>query len=240
MHHLHSTKISLTLFFVFLLSTVKAQYSTSSNLPDHDNNPYYFGILLGTNRASNKLTYHPSFRDESSKVGSINSIEDAGFQFGLYATLQLSKRFELRFYPVNLFFSQPRLEINFTDTTITKQAPLGSVTMSFPLQVRFRSDRINNFRVYSLAGIKYDYLLSTNNDPGISIPFKRSDFGVETGIGFQFFFPYFILSPEIKYSYGISNIHNRKPNEEYSKLINRMSNRMIMFSLHFEGGIFNF
>lgn len=251
MHHLHSTKISLSLFFVFLLSTVKAQYSTSSNLPDHDDKPYYFGIILGSNSSYHKLTYHPSFRNETSKVGSIQSSNSNGVQLGLHVNLQLSRRFDLRFYPLKLIFANQKLTITDTSlkanllvtepNTINDPLNLSETIMSFPLQIRFKSDRINNFRFYSVAGIKYDMLLNYGTFSNkTTIPFKRSDFGIETGIGFQFFFPYFILSPELKYSYGINNVHKRDPNEQYSTLINRISNRMIMFSLHFEGGIFSF
>src|SRR5690606_21137727 len=93
-----------------------------------------------------------------------------------------------------------------------------SITMSFPLQVRLKSDRINNFRVYTLAGMKYDYDLAskagTKNSENI-VKVKKSDFGVEAGIGFQFFFRYFILSPEIKFSYGLSNMHVRDETLKY-------------------------
>jgi hypothetical protein len=90
-----------------------------------------------------------------------------------------------------------------------------------------------------LAGIKYDYDLAGNsgaaNNPNI-IKVKKSDYGIEGGIGFQFYFPYFILAPEVKFSYGLSNVHNRDEQLIYSSVIDRMNSRMIMFSLHFEGG----
>jgi hypothetical protein len=65
---------------------------------------------------------------------------------------------------------------------------------------------------------------------------KKNDYGVEGGIGFQFFLPYFILSPEIKFSYGLSNIHARDADLIYSSVVDKMNSRMLMFSLHFEGG----
>jgi len=111
--------------------------------------------------------------------------------------------------------------------------------MSFPVQVRLKSDRINNFRVYTLAGWKYDFDLASNsgarNTENI-VKVKKGDYGVEGGIGFQFFFPYFILSPEIKFSYGLSNVHSRDESLRYSNVIDRMNSRMLLFSLHFEGG----
>jgi hypothetical protein len=68
------------------------------------------------------------------------------------------------------------------------------------------------------------------------VKLKKTDYGVEGGIGFQFFFPYFILSPEIKFSYGLSNVHSRDESLRYSNVIDKMNSRMLLFSVHFEGG----
>ena len=62
-----------------------------------------------------------------------------------------------------------------------------------------------------------------------------SDLSIEAGLGFQFFFPVFILSPELKISEGIKNIHSRDPNLQYSNVIDKLKSRMIIFSLIFEG-----
>jgi hypothetical protein len=107
------------------------------------------------------------------------------------------------------------------------------------LQVRLKSDRINNFRVYSLLGAKYDYDLASNagaRNADDFVKVKKGDFGVEAGVGFQFFFKYFIFSPEIKISQGLSDVHVRDSNLKYSAVIDQMKSRMIMFSLQFEGG----
>ena len=48
------------------------------------------------------------------------------------------------------------------------------------------------------------------------------DWSIEAGIGFQFFFPVFILSPELKISNGIINVHHRDPNLIYSSTIDKL------------------
>jgi Outer membrane protein beta-barrel domain len=114
-----------------------------------------------------------------------------------------------------------------------------SIVMSFPLQARLKSDRINNFRVYALAGVKFDYDLASNSGATNSEDFikvKKTDYGVEMGVGFQFFFKYFIFSPELKVSQGLTNVHIPDQANKYSDVIDQMKSRMIMFSLQFEGG----
>ena len=94
-------------------------------------------------------------------------------------------------------------------------------------------------RFYSLAGVKYDYDLASNagaRNADDFVKVKKGDFGVEAGVGFQFFFKYFIFSPEIKISQGLTDVHVRDPNLKYSAVIDEMKSRMIMFSLQFEGG----
>jgi hypothetical protein len=90
-----------------------------------------------------------------------------------------------------------------------------------------------------ISGIKYTFDVASDSRsrqaPGL-ISISPTDFQFEYGAGIQFFFPYFILSPEVKFSYGLSNVHARDEQLIYSSVIDRMNSRMIMFSLHFEGG----
>ena len=110
--------------------------------------------------------------------------------------------------------------------------------LGFPVQLKFLSDRIDNFRVYMLAGVNYQYDLASNataRKADDMVKLRPYDFSVEAGIGFQFFFPVFILSPELKISNGIINEHSRDPNLIFSNNIDKLRSRMIVFSLIFEG-----
>ena len=224
------------------LCSTHAQRSVELNLPDHDDKLYYFGIVLGFNSSHYNITHHPYFlqRDTISVVESQNS---GRIHLGIMANLQLTKHLDLRAYPLNLIFSEKvfgytqKLPSEAT-STFEKQS-VESIVMSFPFQVRLKSDRINNFRVYTLAGMKYDFDLASNSGARNSdniVKVNKTDYGLEGGIGFQFFFPYFILSPEIKFSYGLTNVHSRDESLRYSNVIDKMNSRMILFSLHFEGG----
>ncbi len=242
MQHIYRRKIVLlTLSLIVMLSTF-AQRAIELNLPDHDEKKYYFGIILGYNRSHYNVTHHPYFlsRDTISVVNSQNS---GRIHLGIMANWQLSQHLDLRFYPLNLIFSEKKFgytqKYTSDPSTAYETQNVESIVMSFPLQVRLKSDRINNFRVYTLAGLKYDFDLASNSGARNSdniVKVNKSDYGLEGGIGFQFFFPYFILSPEIKFSYGLTNVHSRDESLRYSNVIDKMNSRMILFSLHFEGG----
>ncbi len=242
MYHLYWRKIAVAAILLTTVYSSNAQRAVELNLPDHDNKPYYFGIVLGFNSSHYNITHHPYFlqRDTISVVESKNSNR---IHLGIMANLQLTKHLDLRAYPLNLIFSEKVFGYtqklpSETTSTVEKQS-VESIVMSFPFQVRLKSDRINNFRVYTLAGMKYDFDLASNSGARNSdniVKVNQSDYGLEGGIGFLFFFPYFILSPEIKFSYGLSNVHSRDESLRYSNVIDKMNSRMILFSLHFEGG----
>jgi hypothetical protein len=63
---------------------------------------------------------------------------------------------------------------------------LTSTIFSLPLQLKFNSDRIDNFRVYMLGGVTYDADLASNSNERNAktlSSLKRNDYAVELGVG---------------------------------------------------------
>src|ERR1700730_6082904 len=211
------------------------------NLPDHDDKFYHLGIALIYNNSHFQVSAHPQFL-QSDSVLSINPVNTGGFGLAGMHTFRLSPHFEFRVVFPQLMFSYKNLTYNvkypsFGEQTLaTKQVE--SILLGFPVQIKFLSDRINNFRVYMLGGFNYQYDLASNASARKAddlVKLKPYDFSIEAGIGFQFFFPVFILSPELKISNGLINVHSRDPNLIYSNTIDKLKSRMIVFSLIFEG-----
>jgi len=208
---------------------------------EHDAKPYYFGITLGFNIASFHAEPHPRFLQYDS-VYVAKPLTSGGFQLGLLATARLTNRFELRFNPQLLFternlFYKLKYADPFEETdSVTKKVE--SVITTFPLQLKFFSDRIGNFRVYMVGGVKADIDLASNARAKRAeelVKIQKYDYGFEAGLGCNFYFPSFILSPEIKISNGLKNIHSRDENLKYSNVLDRISSRMIIFCIHLEG-----
>lgn len=212
------------------------------NLPDHDSKLYHFGINLGVNKSHFSFTHHPQFLTQDS-ITVIESINSTGINLAWLVNLNLSPHFDLRTYPLNLTFSEKAFEYALT----YPDAPAGeskltikkvqSITLSLPLQVKFSSDRIDNLKVYTIAGVKFDYDMASNADKKNAddlIKLKKFDYSVEGGIGFHFYFPYFVLSPELKVNWGLSNLHSRNPTLKFSSNVDQIYSRMITFSLTVE------
>jgi hypothetical protein len=229
---------------ILLFSTsAVAQLRNQLNLPESDEKNFHIGIVImgSTNRF--QLSQHPYFLQRDSIL--VTSPQNTtGLGLGGMFTLRLNKRFELRtIFPQLLFVNKSiSYTLKYPNLSYGEQPVMiknvESIVLGLPLQVKFRSDRIDNFRVYMMGGVKVEYDLSSkanakNADDLVKL--QPIDYGIEAGVGFNFYMPYFILSPEIKISNGLSNSHSRDPNLKFSNVIDKIHTRMIVFSLIFEG-----
>jgi hypothetical protein len=229
---------SVFIFFSLLSLTSNAQKQLFQE--DHDFKPYYFGITLSAASTRFQTELHSQFLQQDTILVA-EPANSGGFALGLTATVHLTNRFEGRFNPQLMFTDRSiSYKLRFADgdmgTEVVKK--IESVIVSFPLQVKFNSDRIGNFRVYMLGGGKVDYDLASNARARKAedlVKIKKLDYGIEAGMGFNFYFPSFILSPEIKISNGLGNIHSRDENLKFSNVLDRIQSRMIVFSIHLEG-----
>jgi hypothetical protein len=168
----------------------------------------------------------------------VESVNNPGINLAWLVNVRMSNHFDIRLHPLDLTFSEKAFIYSQKydeDSSVTKKVQ--SITLSFPVHIAFSSDRINNFKVYTIAGGKFDYDLASNAGASKAedlIKLNRSDLSVELGLGFHIYFPYFVLSPEIKLSSGLTNLHARDPNLKYSNVIDKINSRMITFSLTVE------
>jgi hypothetical protein len=218
-----------------------AQLRDYLNLPDHDSKRYYLGIGFMYLNTHLQVSAHPKFLQDDS-ILYVNPGNSGGFGVSGMFTFRLAEHFEFRFAFPEFMFASNTISYHVTNpppgeqVLATKQ--IQSLLLGFPAQVKFLSDRINNFRVYMLGGINYRYDLASNSSARKAenlVKLSSSDMSIEAGVGFQFYFPVFILSPELKISEGIKNIHSRDPNLQYSNVIDKIKSRMVVFSLIFEG-----
>ena len=229
----------IILLIIFLLSiafTVSAQRPLL-NMPDHDQQRYYFGITFGLNYSVYNINYTEAFATTDT-FKRIQPHWQPGFNMGLIGNLKLTNFIDLRFVP-SLAFAEKNLEYEYgypTDSTVNKT--IESIYMHLPLQLKFKSDRIKNFRFYGLGGGKFDYDLRANarsHRPDEFLKVSAVDWGFEAGVGFEFYYPEFIFSPEIKLSQGLTNQLFPDHHLQLTNAINSLHTRMIVISIHLEG-----
>lgn len=226
-------KRSAVILWCFLLTGMGA---FAQGLGHYENRPYYFGITLGYNNAFFKIKHTSAFLQNDSLLV-VQPLHSSGFDLGLLGNLSLNNRFDLRLNP-NLIFAEQALHYVFRQDSGVQNKNVESILASFPLQVKFKSDRVGNFRMYLMAGVKFDYDLAANvhaRKADDLVQISPYDLGYEAGFGFEFYLPYFIFSPEIKISNGARDIHLRQPGNIYSNRIGEILSRMVVISIHLEG-----
>lgn len=236
---LYGRKVTLLLLFAFACVVAKAQKfgADSYNFREFDQKSYYFGITLGYNTS----TYKP-FRSKdfinSDSILAILGQNGPGFNLGIVTNLKIGNYFDLRFLPTlsfverNLRYMKDPQQQVFSDRTVE------SVFVEMPFHVRYKSAPYHDIRLFVIAGVKYAFDVASESrarQAETLVKIAPNDFSVEYGAGIQFFFPYFIFSPEFKVSQGIGNILIYNPNLEESTVLEKLLSRTFTVSLHFEG-----
>lgn len=197
---------------------------------------YYFGITLGVNSTRYRIDRDLALINNDS-VRTVNSLAGPGFNLGIVANVKLGKHFDFRFLLPTLSFADRKLQYLMTNNSIVEKR-IESVFLEFPVHFRYKSKPYKDFRVFVVAGAKYSIDLASNSRARQTedlVRINQHDLAIEFGVGFQVFFPYFILSPEVKFSYGVYNIHSRRSQLVYSSVVDELFSRGFAISLHFEG-----
>lgn len=236
--HIFWSKIILTVFIIiFSFSFSSAQRNGANfNFNAFNKKTYYFGITLGYNSSFYRIVHDNSFiLNDSVKV--LESATGPGFNLGIVTNIKFGENFDFRFNLPTLSFAERRFEYTLASKEIQKRT-VESVFIDFPVQFRYKSKPYHDIRAFVIFGGKYSIDLASNSRARQAedlIKIQRQDLLLELGFGFQIFFPYFILSPEIKFSHGLLNIHDRNAGLIYSRVIDRLFARGFTISVHFEG-----
>jgi len=233
----------LLLVFVLIYSSAMTQPPKSKNLPGYDRRLFNFGFVIGLNSAHMELKRSgPNNVSDSLLVIAVDP--QSGFNLGIVSSFSLAEHLKLRFVPT-LSFAQRNLEYYYkldNNEWVTEIKAIESTYVEFPLSLKYKSKRLNNFSAYLISGGKYSIDLvadegidnSKNSPDEIVIKMKRSTFQFEIGTGADFYLEYFKFGIEIKMSYTLGNTLIQD-NTIYSAPIEGLIPRMFSLSFTFEG-----
>jgi hypothetical protein len=162
------------------------------------------------------------------------------------SNLRINDYFHLRLL-VDLSFGQRDLKYWMVKDTsaanpviTTHVMKISSAYIEFPLLLKYKSMRLNNFSPYLIGGINPKIDLAAQKEikeeemPKIKL--NRFDIAYELGSGIDFYLPYFRLSAELKYSIGLLNTPVAD-GTEFTGAIKQMNSKIWMISFHFEGSL---
>jgi len=221
------------------LFCLEAQTSRGNyNFLDFNQKPYYFGITLAYN-TSNFRPFNSKEFIQNDSIAGISSVNGPGFNLGIVTNLKIGQYFDLRLLPT-LSFAERNIEYNRAGRSqfpVTNRK-FESVFVEMPFHVRYKSQPFNDMRLFVLGGVKYSFDVASDSrarQAETLVKVAPTDFSVEVGAGAQFFFPYFIFSPEFKVSHGIGNILIYDGALEESTVLEKILSRTFTISFHFEG-----
>jgi hypothetical protein len=211
------------------------------NLGGFDKKKYHFGFLLGFNSADVYIDRKAYTAFEDSLL-SVNSRNAPGFNLGIITSANLTKNVSIRFLPT-LSFEDRVLEYEFyanADSTTSFEKRIEFTYIDFPINFKFRTDRLNNIAAYCLFGARYRINMQSEKDvknaiaEEIIVKAKKDDFAMEFGGGLDFFLPYFKFGIELKMAVGIPNILVEE-DTQFSAPLQGLRSRTFLISFTFEG-----
>ena len=239
-----SLKFFQKIVFPLLILTVtvlsgNAQSSRGNyNFLDFQQKPYYFGITLGFNSSNYHLDRSKSF-SSNKDIRIVEGVNGPGWNLGIVTNLKIGRYFDLRFLPTLSFAER---KISYTSTSREQNLPysrsIQSVFIETPFLVRFKSEPYHDMRMFVIGGVKYVYDVASDSRSRQAdelVKVAPADIQVELGAGIQFFMPFFIFSPELKFSHGLGNILLYDDNLQEASVLEKLISRGFTLSLHFEG-----
>ena len=196
--------------------------------PNYDQRKISYGFSIGIHTSSYQLNYSDQFvTQDFDTVHSVVPTFSPGFSLGFLVNLRLHEFLDLRLMPKAGFYDH-QLNYRYTDRTEIRTL-VETTLVEFPLLLKYKSMRRGNVRMYMVGGITPAIEASGKNDVQASsavLDIKKSNVSLDAGVGFDFYFPLFKLSQEIRFSRGITNMLGTD-SSIYSDPISRLNTNTI-------------
>ena len=231
--------------FLAMTALLQGQVARVQNKPGYDYKWIHFGFMVGLNTMDFGFR-RPDITTNDTMLFADVSKPNPGFQVSIVSDLRLGERFTLRFLPGITFGSRTLhyYDHNGSTSELVSRQTLESNFLDFPLLVKYKSRRVNNYRPYFIGGIDFRYDMAArkeyDSESGIHVRLKPADFYIEGGFGIDFFLQYFKFAPEIKVSAGFRDVLVHEPNGPgtgdgtYVNSIGRLNSYLVMLCFYFE------
>ena len=233
--HLYRKQIILLILIsAVIIPGVMAQKSKQENLPYYDKRKIHYGFLMGVHRSYFNVDYSKKFiNHQLDSIKSIMPPPRLGFDLGFIVNLRIGEFFDLRTTP-KVGFYEYLIRYDFTNRNQINQL-VESTLVEIPLLLKYKSVKWGNSRIYVIGGVMPGIQASGNKNDTEERKLQTSNFNLsgELGFGFDFYFPLFKFSPELRFSRGMINML-KKDQFGYSDGIDRLNSNIFSFYLLFE------
>jgi len=239
-------KKAFPLIILFMLAlNSPAQVPKPHNIPGFDLKRLHFGFTVGLNLMD--FGFDRNWEADSFLYADISKVQP-GFQVSMVSDLRLADNLNLRFMPGISFgareivFYDPAqnyAEVDYPDAN--SKVRVGPAFLDFPLHLKWRSKRDNNYRPYLVGGLNFRYDMAAkkeyDGDTQDYMKLNRADLYLELGFGVDTYLKYFKFAPEIKVGMGLNNMMSDEPrpgHPEFTNSIAALRSYIVMLNFHFE------
>jgi hypothetical protein len=215
-----------------------AQKEEVKNQPYVDMKLFHLGFHIGLHAQDLILTHTGSLTPSGQTWFAEIPAYSPGFSVGIIGDMLVSPYFNLRLIP-SIHFGDKQFIFREYESGEKYTTSLRSNYVTLPLELKYSSLRLNNYRPY-LTGSVYG-ALDLGRKKGEAILLKNVDYGVSVGLGCDFYFSFFKLCPELKFFFGLRDLieKNRTDLSQpelgiYTDAISRGTSRMIVLTFNFE------
>jgi len=202
----------------------------------HDEKAIHFGFCLGLNVMDFTIAHSLENFQKDSLLANVTNLS-MGFHIQAVSAARITDFLEFRFLP-GVAFGQRELSFYRNNVLYERPQTLESSYIELPVMLKYKSKRVNNYRAFLVGGWnpRFDLAKTYREDDGIYMDLKLNDLCYELGGGFDFYFPYFKLSIELRGSWGIFNVLNRRstPYPEFQNAIASLRSSAYMISFYIE------
>jgi hypothetical protein len=203
--------------------------------PNYDSRKISYGFSIGIHTSGYQVNYSDKFvTNDFDTVHSVLGEPSPGFSLGFLVNLRLNEFLDLRLMPKAGFYDH-KLIYRYTDRS-TRTILVESTLVEFPLLLKYKSMRRGNVRMYMVGGVTPAIEASGKNDVQASSPLldiKKSNLSLDAGMGFDFYFPLFKFSQEIRFSRGITSMLG-PDNSVYRDPITRLNTNTVSIYFIFQ------
>ncbi|MCE1198680.1 MAG: PorT family protein, partial [Marinilabiliales bacterium] len=116
-----------------------------------------------------------------------------------------------------------------------------SAYIDVPIGVRYKGNRFGNIRPYIYGGAAFRRDLESKRISESVVHLNRNGYYAEVAIGLDTYFPFFRLSSEFRFSYGLNNLirhdndlSSSRPLPYYGYILEKLNSNIFTLLFYFE------
>ena len=233
-------KITIFLFLLLHLfsGNIFGQRHKLQHMPYADQQMFHLGFTLGLHTQDLILTQSGYVNENGEVWFSEIPRYTPGFSVGMIGDMYLNRYLNLRAVPT-LYLGEEHFVFKEQSSREEYATQIRNNYLSLPLHLKISTGRIDNFRPYFLLGGYGSIELGSRKKQAVLL--KPYDFGLELGVGCDFYLPLFKLAPELKFGFGLIDILEKdradltdESLQKYARSLSKATQRMITLSFYFE------